>query len=485
MNKDQQEKAVILLTIDALRADHLKSYGYHRNTAPYIEKFAENGSIFLNAITNGPESPTAFSSLFTSILPLLDGGFSPLPPEKITLPQLLKENNINTYAIHSNPNLGKFFDFDRGFDVFLDGERYKRQSKDGLKHKIIAFIKKIFDYNNLSNKLMYRLKGFNRLKIWLRKKMPFLTEILLPFTPIAYNAPYVVNKINSFLKTRQKPIFIWAHFMDVHSPYNPPIQNVLNFRERDFNLSERRFLVEKVYPKAKDIEITPKRIDDLKTLYDAEINFVDEYLAVFLETLKKKFQNNCLIILTADHGESFYEHGLFGHQGTIYEEVLKIPLIIVELGKKSFKKEVKDTIQLIDITPTILEFFEIEIPDNFQGLSLLSLIRGKPIKRNSFIISECYQKGGLMKRNQDDGFILLAIRNQGWKYIYDEENETEFLFNLSIDPHEKNNIINKNVEKISEFRAIKQHHLQKITESYKEKLKIIKSIDKLNLNRIK
>ena len=127
MNKDQRNKAVFLITIDALRADHLISYGYHRNTAPNLEKFAEKGLIFLNAITNGPESPTAFSAIFTSILPFLDGGYSPLPPQKITFPQLLKESGVSNYCIHSNPNLGRFFNYDRGFDVFLDGERYKRE----------------------------------------------------------------------------------------------------------------------------------------------------------------------------------------------------------------------------------------------------------------------------------------------------------------------------------------------------------------------
>jgi len=485
MNKEQQKKAVILLTIDALRADHLKSYGYHRNTAPNIEKFAEKGSIFLNTITNGPESPTAFSSLFTSILPLLDGGFSPLPPQKIALPQLLKENAINTYAIHSNPNLGKFFNFDRGFDVFLDGERYKSQSVNSLKQQLSNYIKKLLDYNNLSNKLMYRLKGFNRLKTWLRTKTPFLTEFLLPFTPIAYNAPYIANKLISFLKTFQKPLFIWAHFMDVHSPYNPPRRNVLNFRKKDFDISERKFLVEKVYPRAKEIEITLKMIDDLKILYDAEINFVDEYLAMFLEVVKKQIQNNCLIIIAADHGESFYEHGLFGHQGSIYDEVLKIPLIIVELGKNSIKKKIQDSVQLIDISPTILDYFGIKIPENFQGISLLPMIRGESIKRKDYILSECYQKNGLMKRNSKEGFILLTIRNQGWKYIFDEEKDTELLFNLKIDPQENNNLINENTEKLAEFRAIKQYHLKKITESFEEKLKITKSIEKLKLDGLK
>ena len=485
MKLERQKKAVILITIDALRASNLKSYGYHRNTAPNIEKFAENGTIFLNAISNGPESPTAFSSLFTSILPLLDGGYSPLPPQKISLPQLLKENGIYTYAIHSNPNLGKYFNYSRGFDVFLDGERYKKQSTNSLKHQLSFYLKKILDYNNLSNKLMYRLKGFNRLKTWLRTKMPFLTDILLPFAPIAYNAPYVVNKLISFLNSSIKPFFIWAHFMDVHSPYNPPMRNVLNFRKKDFNISEREFLLSKVYSNADDIEITPKMVQDLQILYDAEINFVDEYIAAFIETIKIRIRHNCLIIITADHGESFYEHGFFSHQGSIYDEVLKIPLILIDIGKISIAKEVQNTVQLIDISPTILEYFGLEIPENFQGISLLPMIRGETIKRKDFVISECYQKGGLMKRNRKEGFILLAIRNQGWKYIFDEENNAEYLFNLKIDPQEKNNIINKNPEKLSEFKIIKQYHLKKIAETYEEKLKITKSIDKLVLDELK
>ncbi len=484
MKKEPQKKAVILITIDALRAGSLKSYGYHLNTAPNIEKFAENGTIFLNTITNGPESPTAFSSLFTSLLPFLDGGYSPLPPQKISLPQLLKENGIYTYAIHSNPNLGRYFNYNRGFDIFLDGERYKKQSKNNITHQLSFYLKKIFDVNNLSNKLMYRVKGFNRLKSWLRIKMPFLTDILLPFTPITYNAPYVVNILFSFLKSNVKPYFIWAHFMDVHSPYNPPRRNVLNFRKKDFNNSEREFLISKVYSNASDIKITPKLLKDLQTLYDAEINFVDECLANFIEIIKKRIKKNCLIIITADHGESFYEHGLFGHQGSVYDEVLKIPLIIIELGKNSIEKKVQEMVQLIDLTPTILEYFNLDIPENFQGVSLLPMIKGESIKIKDFAISECYQKSGLMKRNSKEGFILIAIRKQEWKYIFDEENNLEFLFNLKLDPHEKNNVINKNNEKADEFRIIKNFHIKKISESDKEKSKIIKTIDKLELNRL-
>lgn len=492
MSKDlkrKQRKAVILITIDALRPDHLKSYGYNRNTAPNLEEFAKKGTIFSNAITNGPETPTAFSSLFTSVLPFLDGGYSPLPLQKISFPQLLQESKIFTYSIHSNPNLSRFFNYDRGFEVFLDGVRYKKDSTTyrslNIKQIVSFYVKKILNYKEIFKFLLYRLKGFNIIKSWFRRKIPFITDILLPFTPIAYNAPYLSNKLKSFLNTTEKPFFVWAHFMDVHSPYNPPAQNVLSFRKKDFNISEREFLTKKVYSNLSKINKTYRMIEDLKILYDSEINFVDEYLQIIIDNVNHRFKKDCLIIITADHGESFNEHMIFGHQGSVYEEVLKIPLIIVELGKKSTRKNIKDTVQLIDLAPTILDYFGIEIPDTFQGKSLLPLIKGDKLKRNDIIISECYQKNGLMKRNRNEGYILLAIRKQEWKYIFDEEKNTEFLFNLNSDSQEKKNLIKEHPEKIDEFRVIKEYHLKKSYDLIEEKSKIVKTIDLLNSNQLK
>ena len=489
MNKGFEKKSVLLITIDALRPDHLKLYNYHRNTSPNLEKFAQKGTNFMNALTNGPETPTSFSSIFTSILPFLDGGYSPLPPQKIPFSQLLRENNIKTYSIHSNPNLGRFFNYDRGFNVFLDGERYKKDSTKyrslNIKQILSSYVKRILNYREIVKFLLYRLKGFNVIKSWFRRKIPFITEILLPFTPIAYNAPYISNKLTSFLKTSKKPFFVWAHFMDVHSPYNPPTQNVLNFRNKDYNISEREFLTKKVYSNLSKIKKTYRMIEDLKLLYDGEINFVDDYLQVILETVKYRIKKDCLIILTADHGESFNEHEIFGHQGSVYEEVLKIPLIIVELGKKPTRKNIHETVQLIDLPPTILDYFGIEIPDTFQGKSLLPLIRGDKLKRNDIIISECYQKNGLMKRNRNEGSILMAIRKKEWKYIFDEEKNTEFLFNLNSDSQEKKNLIKEHPEKINEFRVIKEYHLRKSYDFIEEKSKIVKAIDLLNSNQLK
>jgi arylsulfatase A-like enzyme len=456
-------KSVILITIDALRPDHLKTYNYHKNTAPNLEKFVQKGSIFSNAFTNGPETPSAFSSLFTSILPFLSGGFSPLPSQKLIFPQILKESGVYTYGIHSNPNLGEYFNYHRGFNVFLDGERYKEKqdtpNNQGIKRNSLYLLKKILNYKNLFNRLMYGLKGFNKIKSLLRNRLPFLTDILLPFTPIAYNAPYVVNKVASFLKNFDKPLFLWAHFMDVHSPFNPPSKNVLAINNFDISLRERSFLNTEVYQNPEKFKISSEILEKLKILYDAEINYVDSYLKYLFELILQKFPKDCLVIITADHGESFFEHGFFFHQGNIYDELLKIPL------------------------PTIIDYFGFSIPDTFQGISLMPLIRGESVEREKYVISETYQKNGIMKRNNKDGYKLLSIRTEDWKYIYNEQFDEELLFHIKIDSEEKMNLSNEDLSKLTEFRSVRESHLQEIS-VVDELSKISKVIAQLDFKNI-
>ena len=480
-------KSVILITIDALRPDHLKAYNYHKNTAPNLEKFVQKGSIFSNAFTNGPETPSAFSSLFTSILPFLSGGFSPLPSQKLIFPQILKENGVYTYGIHSNPNLGEYFNYHRGFDVFLDGERYKEKqdtpNNQILKRNSLYLLKKVLNYKNLFNRLMYGLKGFNKIKSLLRNRLPFLTDILLPFTPIAYNAPYVVNKVASFLKHIDKPLFLWAHFMDVHSPFNPPSKNVLAINNVDISLRERSFLNSEVYQNPEKYKISSEILEKLKVLYDAEINYVDSYLKYLFELILQKFPTDCLVIITADHGESFYEHGFFFHQGNVYDELLKIPFFIVEIGNDSVIKTVNNTVQIMDIAPTIIDFFGISIPDSFQGKSLLPLLKGESVEQEDCVISETYQKDGIMKRNNEVGFKLISIRKEDWKYIYNEQLDEELLFHIKIDPGEKSNLSGKDLSKLAQFRDIRDLHLQEATKM-DENSKISKAIMQFDFKKV-
>ncbi|MFX1480449.1 MAG: sulfatase-like hydrolase/transferase [Promethearchaeota archaeon] len=484
MVSTSERKAVFLITIDALRADHLKSYGYHRNTAPNLEKFIKKGTTFLNAISNGPETPSSFSAIFTSELPFSDGGYSPLPKNKKIFPQILKSRGIFTYGIHSNPHLGEFFNYRRGFNIFLDGERYKAEfhkpSNSSFRNLILSKLRKILNYKNISRKVTYRLKGFNKLSHSIRDKFPMFTRIFLPFLSIAYDAKFVINKITSFIYKYKGSLFLWAHFMDVHSPFNPPSKNVLKFRNHDIDYSKREFLNEYIRKTPEKYKVTNILISDLIDLYDAGINFFDESLNLLFNTIKRKFKENCLVIITADHGESFYEHGYFHHQGNVYDELLKVPLFIVDLTKMKQKTKVNTFIQLRDIPATILDYFEIEKPKNILGKSLLPLIYGKSLEDEKYIISECYQKNGKIKRNQHEGFALISIRTKNKKYIFDEEKKIEAVYDLSLDPFETVNLINENPKEAEEFRELKNLHLLRVKD-FEEKSKIRRSIGTIDL----
>jgi arylsulfatase A-like enzyme len=356
----------------------------------------------------------------------------------------------------------------------------QKDDSSNTKKIISSSIKKILN-KEIVRKLLYNIPGFNRIKNWLRKRILIFTDLLLPFIPLGFNAPYIVNRVSSFLKNHRGPLFLWAHFMDVHRPYNPPKENVLKFRDTDFSRSERKFLTMELHMIPDRQNISPTHIKNLRVLYDAEVNFVDDSLYTLFKTIDEKFKDNCLIIITSDHGESFNDHHTFGHQGSVYEELIKVPFFLIEMGRKKAVKRVDETVQLIDIPPTILDFFNINIPEDFQGESLLPLLNGDSLNRKKPVITECYQKGGFIKRNNTEGYKLISIRTDTWKYIYDEENDREFLFNLKSDPKEKNNLVYKNKNKLEEFQLIKQHHLSKLTKST-EKTKLAQAIKKIDLD---
>jgi arylsulfatase A-like enzyme len=272
--------------------------------------------------------------------------------------------------------------------------------------------------------------------------------------------------------------------MDVHSPYNPPSKNVRNIIGSDMDIKQRNFLNNEIWDNPQNYTISGTILENIKILYDAEVNYVDSFLNQIFSIIRNKFKNDCLVIITADHGESFYEHGSFFHQGTIYDELLKIPLFIIEIGKNHLVKSAESIVQLIDIAPTILDYYDISIPESFQGKSLLPLLKRDFLDRDACVISETYQKDGIMKRDGETGYKLISIRSDEWKYIYNEQFDEELLFHLKSDPEEKVNLITKEKVKLAQLRRIRDSHFAEITavDEFSKISKAISQIDFKNIN---
>lgn len=509
MTVQSNHKFVFLITIDCLRFDHLRFYGYKRNTAPNQEEFIKNGTVFINTIANGPETASSFSSIFSSILPCLSGGFCPLPNQKKPFTVILNENKVFSYGIHSNPYLGKNFKYDRGFDVFIDGLEQnshnrsdklygdKETNKKSLMKKMNNLFRDIIFKYILERIIVKLSKQYKPFEI-IRNKLinidifkDIFTKITRKYRNIGFTAYDIVKEICKFIINFkfQKPLFLWAHFMDAHWPYNPPPKDLLNFRESNISSKERDFLLNKVFwnnnmpqifkKHTSNAILSEENLKNLIDLYDGSIFYIDRNLKAFFNLIKRNIKKNCLIIITADYGEAFFEHEYLNHSGHLFEELLRIPLYIVELGKKSTIRKIDEAVQLLNIAPTILDYFGIKIPKEFQGKSLLPLMRGDTLPRKDYIISESYQTDGKFNMYSKISYKIFSIRKKPWKYIFNEQLNQEYIFNIEEDPKERNNLIEKKIEILSEFRRIKNKHFQEI-DIFNEQVKIIKAIKDLD-----
>jgi tetratricopeptide (TPR) repeat protein len=212
-------------------------------------------------------------------------------------------------------------------------------------------------------------------------------------------------------KKNSGKFFTFIHFYDPHMPYNPPPEYFNKYS--DF-------------------------------LYDGEIAFVDEMIGEILEFFEDEgLLENTLVIITSDHGEGFYEHGVSGHSDFIYETTQHVPLIFWCPGLIPANKKIPSQVRLVDIPPTILDLLGIEPETEMAGISLIdALIREKELKNlPSYCESyRCYHNFGWSK--------LYGLSTGEWKYILAPEPE---LYNLKEDPDEKDNVYNQNPEMVYEL----------------------------------
>jgi arylsulfatase A-like enzyme len=382
---------VILITIDALRPDHLGCYGYERNTSPNIDRLAKEGILFKNAVAQASWTLPSFVSILTSLYPIkhqVDESNKRLSTKLVTLPEILRKNGYVTMAfVSQTPHLHRLYGLNRGFDLYKFDPTGKASAQNDV---VISWLG------------------------WLEKN---------------YRGKF----------------FLMIHYFDPHISYSPPRP----FNEIFLNdsLYEKNHLVA---PKINDgpwngtggiPKVAAK--DNITNLnyyisqYDGEIRYTDTYIGKLLEEINRlNLTNRTIVIVTADHGESLGEHNsYFKHGDFVYDTLIKVPLII-RIGKKSIVKLVKSQAESIDITPTILDILNIQFNETIDGESMIPLIF-EP-KRDSEAFSET------------DKFK--SIRTNEWKYIHNFDNNSGELYNLKKDPKELKNVINEEPEIAEKLR---------------------------------
>jgi len=354
----QHRPSVFVIVVDTLRADHLPLYGYPLPTTTHLDRLAEDGTVFTRAFAHAPWTRPSCATLLTSRLPdeIWMGRVDSVLPRSIpTLAQHLRAEGYRTVAILSTLQLSPQFGFGRGFD----------EMDMGAVHL-----------------------AYTGLRLPLSRVGLIDGRDLYP----RYDARQVTDRALGWLagRSRDEPVFMYLHYTDPHAPYLPPAGED---RWREFAGREAAALDEPPFSPAVGGPHRGVAREALVARYDAEIAFFDRHLGRFLDYLRSEdLYDEALVVLTADHGEEFDEHGGFGHGHSLYNELLYVPLVVKYPTRLSDAngRRVPFPRGLVDVVPTVSEVLGAHWPaGSFRGRSLLRDEReGEPIAVYSVASSE-------------------------------------------------------------------------------------------------
>lgn len=449
---------IILISMDTLRADHLPCYGYYRNTAPHICKLAKEGILFKNAFAQSANTFPSHMSIFTSLYPSSHGVKNvfkdKLDEEILTLPQILKLYNYDTAwsGPLNDPPLNLEAGFGRGFDE-------KFESVFNVFRKTI-----LDDCNN------------NQLFEWLEKQKEEKNKFFLFYHTYKVHTPYLPN-INLFdnrsiLNTIPEDFSNRRLQIIKEEFYNNPdlFFSALNISDNDTkekmmgetfwsSSNFKEFYSSSVAKSLAQAGIDPtaskvfwslmNRSDSNEliyatSLYNSEIVEADTCLNEFLNKLKEEdLYNKSIIVITADHGEEFMEHGSIDHS-QLYDEVVHVPLILKI--PKSKEIEIDKLVESVDIMPTIVSLLGIPLPFYVQGKNLLNN------EDKTFIHSEWNDKN--------------LLRSKRLSFIMADNGDVE-LYDLIKDPKQTKNIAQEKTKITEEMKTKLQNWLNTQPKYYK------------------
>ncbi len=366
---------LILISIDCLRADHVGVYGYGRETTPVLDAFAKDGVVFEDAVSVSSWTLPTHMSMLTGLLPTEHG---------------LRHDQKRFSSVSYLPEI---------------------LARNGYETVGIA-----------SSLLLTPTFGFDE---------GFDRYHALVDVPAASLVDTAIREIELADGRSQ---FLFLHLFDAHWPYQPRPELLTRFGPRPKDISD---LLKKVIDRRPPSG--PEEVEGLKSLYDAEIFDVDREIGRLFQALKEAGRyDGALIVVTADHGEGFYEHGFWQHSEVIYSEVTQVPLIVKWPGNSPRGRESRVVDQL-HLFPTILAAASLETPHPRRGLA-----SGEEAEALTEITWEGNEgKGPAMK---------IAIRKGSLKYVATFEGgvaDPEFvsrlvreeIYDRSHDPGETKNLL--------------------------------------------
>ncbi|NIR52851.1 sulfatase-like hydrolase/transferase, partial [candidate division KSB1 bacterium] len=430
----QTKPNIFLITVDSLRCDHLGCYGYRKPTSPNIDAFAQHSTLFTHAFSNGPNTPHAFPAIMAAreSLKSMKLGLFDAPA---TLAETLCAHGYATIGFNAaNPYVSRYFHYHRGFDEFHDYLDFEIRVDEGHgDSSFIAVPQLEIDKYVISEE---SIKAKATLEATINAEIfEFITRL------------------------RDEPFFMWVHYMDTHYPYLPQLQPQLELNMEPISKEENFALNVCV---RENMGISSRERKTLIRLYDAAVRQLDTKIAELLHFLKRHdLFESALIILTADHGEEFVDHGDLQHKSKLFEELMHVPFIL----KRPFQKtgECQHFASLLQLAPTIVTEAGMGNPFDHRSVFDVSEPETDGIEASTVFASASYGKNGGAPVEQD----LLNIdplpkryscRDQRWKYMHDSASNEDLLFDLVADPMEVRNVAEEETDRAISLRDRLQNY---------------------------
>lgn len=413
------EPNVILIVMDTTRADHLSAYGYGRPTSPTIDRLAAEGARFETAMVPSSWTLPSVASLMTGLLPSAHGadhGYWFLDDDRLTLAEILRERGYATGGFVGGPFCKATFGLAQGFDTYDDA-----LTPLVMNLALVRATAKLLNLEALTRH---------------ERRADQINDVILPWLQ----------------RNADRPFFLFINYFDPHDPYQPPNAYARRWASPD-GLDgdiDRSGLIPRVV-KGLAPPLTPTERSQLLGLYDGEIAFMDAQIGRLVETLARLgVLDRSILILTADHGESFGEHQLMTHGNALYEEQVRVPLIVRFPPRIRAGMVVPTPVHTLDILPTVLELLNTPPAATLPGRSLLPLLTSGRPRGERTLVAEL-RRGETWSRlsprfNRD----LVALRQGKWKYIASSSGTAE-LYNLHQDPAELDNRVQGEPELVGRF----------------------------------
>lgn len=389
LRRANRDANVIIMVLDAGGAKHFGCYGYPRNTTPVIDALAKEGTKFDSAYCQAVYTLASTASLMSGLYPIhhrIIYTKNRLSSDIFTMAEAFRAGGYATGTFVSNGNASDIFGMAQGFDKVDDVFRHE-------------------DYSGWGQDIT---DSFER---WLGE-------------------------------TSHHKFFAYLHYREPHAPFNPPPEWKFKFTDPEYKGSILDSYETRKKINMGELQVTEQDKDFIRSLYDANLNYADYEVGLVLKKLKELgIYDHTIVIVSADHGEAFWEHNFQGHNSQVYQESIHIPMVIKLARGSDVAKENANPIRTIDIYPTLIDLLDLSHKYvNVDGRSFVPYFRSAPADGRE-IVSQV-----IMERQY-------ALMDHDYKYLVDLVAHKEELYNLKTDPLEKNNLVVQEPVRAGYFQA--------------------------------